>query len=200
MNYSAIPDAGSEQLIYELLQGSLGFVRRQAAETIGGLSESNERIVGALLMAQSADQDIHVQQAATEALQASPHKAILDGNPARIREVVESIRKEQQLAQAEVVLDAMRQFAKRREHVLKISLGAVALLVVAVLLAFINDSTIRAVSGLTYIVTFIASVELARKVWRCPVCDSPLATRSTQIDPFFCPEPLACPHCATRLR
>jgi hypothetical protein len=151
-------------------------------------------------MAQSSDQDSHVQQAATEALQALPHKTILDARPSQVRAVVESIRKEQQQAEAEVVVNAMRLFAQRREQVIRTAMLATALLVVAGLLAVVNGPPIRAISGLTGIVACVILLESARKIWRCPVCDSQLATRSTRIDPFFCPEPLACPHCATRLR
>lgn len=85
----------AEQLLHSL-QGGLMFGRVEAAAKLGKLTESNERIVAALVLARDHDANSKVQAAAAEALQAPVHQAVLNKNPDLVKSIVSQIAAENQ--------------------------------------------------------------------------------------------------------
>jgi hypothetical protein len=71
---------GIEQLLDNLAGATLVLSRREAARELGTLTESNERIVRALLDARDSDDDGEVRREAARSLTAAPHREILRRN------------------------------------------------------------------------------------------------------------------------
>ncbi len=71
---------GVEQQLDNLSSAELVASRREAARELGTLTESNERIVRALLDARDTDTDEEVRREAAQALNSAPHREIIRNN------------------------------------------------------------------------------------------------------------------------
>jgi hypothetical protein len=70
-----------EQLIKDLQEAKLDFLRQDAATKIGQLTQSSNQIVAALITARNTDSSIEVRKAANEAILYPVHQAVLEQNP-----------------------------------------------------------------------------------------------------------------------
>ena len=84
--------AEAEQPLQDLREGLSAYVRKDAVKALGALTESNERIVAALIMARETDKHDIVRTEAVEALLSPVHQAILQQNPEWVSQVVAQAR------------------------------------------------------------------------------------------------------------
>ncbi len=119
-NSALSPDA----LINELLTGSLHFTRRDAAEKLRTLSDSNPQIVSALIAAREADDHLEVRQAAEEALRAASHERVLWLNRDQVTTLI-AAQKERQFH----AFERSKVELTRKQKILPILLSAIYLVV-----------------------------------------------------------------------
>lgn len=190
----------SDQLLQQLHHGRLAFERAKAAEQLGQLTASEEHVVGALLASQAADSAPVVRQAAAQALKAGAHQTLLARHAAGVDAIAARLRpalEQRQQAAAESIL---QDFARRRQREL-ISTAAFALIVMVWLASMLLQMAALVQLGYVLVTGMLAITFIfSRFNWRCPACNVSLSGRNTNVGAVFCPSPLPCPHCGTRLR
>ncbi len=77
-----------EALLAALREGPSAYGRREAAEALGKLPESSQRITAALVMARETDPYDGVRSEATAALKLPAHQAVLDANPVWVEQLL----------------------------------------------------------------------------------------------------------------
>lgn len=126
----------ASQLLQDIHSG-LSFKRRDAADELGHLAESNDDVVIALLVAKESDTNDDVKKAASSALEMPVHQQYLQDHP-------ESIQKAKQTTQS---LQKQRARASRHEGRARTSkrgmLIGLILFGMGICMALYNDSVYR---------------------------------------------------------
>ncbi len=76
-----------DKSLQDLLEGLLTPTRKEAAQELGKLSASSERIVGTLVAASESDREASVRGVAAEALLAPAHREVMEQNPDLVRKL-----------------------------------------------------------------------------------------------------------------
>ena len=190
----------ADALLHQLHHGRFAFARVRAAERLGQLSTSDESIVAALLASQAEDSAPVVRQAASLALSAAPHQAVLAHSAAQVDTAVAQARPALRGKQNEIATRVKTEFARRRRRELTSTL-IFALVIVAWLASlFLRFSALVQIGYVLVMGMLAITFVFTRLNWKCPACEGNLSGRSANVSAVFCPSPLACPHCGTRLR
>jgi hypothetical protein len=189
-----------KKYLNDLSAGHYEFTRREAAEKLGELSESNEEIVQALIAVESLDSEMSVRNAATRAMQSPVHQSIINQNPEMAQHAVEKWQRAKTLLEQEKANGYIFEFENRRKHERNrnfLSLGSMVIFLG--LIAWLETMKMAWLGLFVFFGFFCLQAWQSWLNWRCPACDSSLSNRKASINPLFCSEPLRCPHCGIRL-